>query len=185
LENNAQQPPVSSNTISQAATPRSGQAFYWPYDGGMPLDIDIASLPWRLQSGDLLMHHRAQLEDVRYQDNLEVHNPTIQTNLSVASLQRFSPSFDSVTTHETNILGSLHNFPPGSVTFPSSSSAHLAACEYFIKQNKVYKRRHQPGGTEASVFPELPSPIAISTNSFQLVKINFKYGEYVYKHSMA
>ena len=40
-------------------------------------------------------------------------------------------------------------FPPGNPTFPSTFSAHLAACEFFIKQNKIYKKGSQGGSDGA------------------------------------
>lgn len=43
-------------------------------------------------------------------------------------------------------------FPPGNPVFPSVFSAHLAACEFFIKQNNAYKQRSQPSGSEAYVW---------------------------------
>lgn len=40
-------------------------------------------------------------------------------------------------------------FPPGTASFPSIFSAHLAVCEYFIKQNQAYRDRLQPKGMES------------------------------------
>lgn len=48
-------------------------------------------------------------------------------------------------------------FPPGNPVFPSVFSAHLAACEFFIKQNNAYKQRNQPGGSEAYVWDRATS----------------------------
>jgi hypothetical protein len=41
------------------------------------------------------------------------------------------------------------SYPPGKPNFPSQFSAHLAACEFFLVRNRVYKLRHKPGGSEA------------------------------------
>jgi hypothetical protein len=38
--------------------------------------------------------------------------------------------------------------PPGNAHFPSVFAGHLAACEYFIKQSKAYRERHNIGGSE-------------------------------------
>lgn len=40
------------------------------------------------------------------------------------------------------------SYPPGMPAFPSLFSAHLAACEYFTKQNQAYRDRFQPNGME-------------------------------------
>ncbi|KAI1628626.1 hypothetical protein EDD37DRAFT_644416 [Exophiala viscosa] len=40
-------------------------------------------------------------------------------------------------------------YPPGTPSFPSTFSAHLAVCEFFAKHNQAYKDRRQSGGKEA------------------------------------
>ncbi|KAJ9636488.1 hypothetical protein H2204_005321 [Knufia peltigerae] len=47
------------------------------------------------------------------------------------------------------------SFPPGMPAFPSLFSAHLAAGEYFIKQNQAYRNRFQPNGIEPTCWPDM------------------------------
>lgn len=43
----------------------------------------------------------------------------------------------------------MGGYPPGVATFPSVFSAHLAVCEFFTRQNQVYKDRGKPNGDES------------------------------------
>ncbi|KFY66365.1 hypothetical protein V496_02089 [Pseudogymnoascus sp. VKM F-4515 (FW-2607)] len=43
----------------------------------------------------------------------------------------------------------MEGYPPGVASFPSVFAAHLAVCEFFTRQNQVYKDRGKPNGDES------------------------------------
>jgi hypothetical protein len=153
--NKTWQSTMAPDTPLEPVFDRSMQIYYGHCETGAP-NTGLDSYTWRLHSGDASMHSRGPANPVQYNHDPEIETLNTQVGLEGMDVRK-TPGLDNPNLllgsghHEPNILSTLQIFPPGSIIFPSSSSAHLAACEFFIKQNKVYKQRHQPGGTEALV----------------------------------
>jgi hypothetical protein len=139
--------PLLQGTNIQRALPNS----YWPVDAGLPLDLDMsASSLWLWQSSE-----------AGVRGGIDYHVPNTATsseslrNLQRCGFQKGISGLDNSISGaprlgEARITADIHvTFPPGNAAFPSTFSAHLAACEFFIKQNRAYKQRAEPGGSEA------------------------------------
>ena len=75
----------------------------------------------------------------------------LQNNELQTMLPSISHSYSNLAFTEASQASDISGItlPPGNPTFPSTFSAHLAVCEFFIKQNKIYKRRYQPDSNDA------------------------------------
>ncbi|OAX82191.1 hypothetical protein ACJ72_03460 [Emergomyces africanus] len=74
-----------------------------------------------------------------------VNNPQCSMYLPTPLLFPSPKATERVVLHKTQLEVI---FPPGSATFPSVFSAHLAVCEYFTKQNPAYRDRRLANGIE-------------------------------------
>jgi hypothetical protein len=127
------------------------QSLSWPIDVGLSLDLDFASAPsYRLDLG----HNAGQAGTIC--TNLNVASGCLDASrgLQSAEPQTVAPHLNSLVSngrlHEGRKIADIRiSFPPGNPCFPSQFCAHLAACEYFVKQNKAYRQRGSPGGSEA------------------------------------
>ena len=138
----------SANEINSQPTV---QSLSWPIDIGLSLDFDMgSSSSWTWHSGEVGQN---EVDSNNY--NVLSASPDPSRVLQRTDYQKVVPYFESSHFNgsrlgEACITTEIRvTFPPGNTTFPSNFSGHLAACEFFIKQNKAYKQRGQPGGSKA------------------------------------
>lgn len=142
-------PLLHGTNIHQRLLPSS----YWSADAELPLDLDMSSPSLSLWQA-LEAGPRAGTE-------YNVSNTTFTNSELLRSLEKTGGNWvqkslsdcnnlaSGATRCEAHITANIHvSFPPGNAAFPSTFSAHLAACEFFIKQNRAYKQRTEPGGSE-------------------------------------
>lgn len=123
----------------------------WHVEDGRPFNLDMSSPSWSLWNSSQAGIYAGM--------DYHMSNPTTNSE-PLTNLQRNGLSNGiSSTSNQTPgapLLGEAHitadirvKFPPGNAAFPSTFSAHLATCEFFIKQNRAYKNRAESGGSDA------------------------------------
>jgi hypothetical protein len=148
------QPTVASSVLltTDANIQRNLPSIHWPVDAEISLDLDMTSSSFSIWQSTEAGGHA----DTNYNGSITTTpSANLLMDMQRVSFQKSASVLDTSPSSasrpgEARVTAEIRvAFPPGNAIFPSTFSAHLAACEFFIKQNRAYKQRTQLGGSEA------------------------------------